>query len=126
MLYKNILLIDDDSEDADIFKEAVHSVNSEIVCHAVTNPLRAFEELLVTQNLPDVVFVDFNMPALNGAQLIQKMKAENRLQNITFVLMSSHSEDVMNVLTEKFDKVQYIIKPSSFHELIELLDTLLR
>lgn len=126
MLYKNILLIDDDPEDADIFKEAVYFLNSEIVCHAVTNPLRAFEELLVAENLPDMVFVDFNMPALNGAQLIQKMRTEKRLQNITFVLMSSHSEDVINVLTEKFDKVQYIIKPSSFQELVDLMDTLLR
>lgn len=125
MSCKNILLIDDDSDDVEIFVEAVHSLHKEIVCQTASNALKAFEELKTAENLPDFIFVDFNMPALNGISFIQKMKDQNRLEHIPVILMSTHTPDVMCQLTKQFETINYMTKPNSFQELVVLLDGVL-
>jgi len=125
MSCKNILLIDDDSDDAEIFIEAVNALEKEIICQTSSNALTAFEGLKTAEKLPDYIFVDFNMPALNGAEFIQKMKDETRLQHIPIILMSTHSVEVMCQLTKQFDSLKYMTKPSSFQELVALLDGVL-
>lgn len=125
MSCKNILLIDDDSDDVEIFVEAVNSLHKEIVCQTATNALKAFDELKTAESLPDFIFVDFNMPALNGISFIQKMKDQNRLEHIPVILMSTHTADVMCQLTRQFESINYIAKPNSFQELVLLLDGVL-
>jgi len=125
MSYKNILFIDDDSDDAEIFVEAVNSLQKGIICQTANNALKAFEELKTTENLPDFIFVDFSMPVLNGAVFIQKMKEEDRLKNIPVILMSTHTAEVMCKMTKEFDVMHYITKPNSFQELVLLLDEIL-
>lgn len=82
MSCKNILLIDDDSDDAEMFIEAVSSLQKGIICQTASNALKAFEEMKITENLPDYIFVDYNMPALSGTEFIQKIKDEERLHHI--------------------------------------------
>ena len=125
MSYKNILFIDDDSDDAEIFVEAVNSLQKGIICQTANNALKAFEELKTTENLPDFIFVDFSMPVLNGAVFIQKMKEEDRLKNIPVILMSTHTAEVMCKMAKDFDVTHYIAKPNSFQELVLLLDEIL-
>nr|WP_294932589.1 response regulator [uncultured Flavobacterium sp.] len=125
MSYKNILLIDDDNDDIEIFVEAVNSLHKEIVCQTSSNALKTFEELKTAERLPDFIFVDFNMPALNGISFIQKMKNQNRLEHIPVILMSTHTADVMCQLTKQFETINYMTKPNSFQELVVLLDGVL-
>lgn len=126
MLYKNILLIDDDSDDAEIFVEAVNALQKGIECQTAFNASKIFEELKSAEKLPDLIFVDFNMPALNGDVFIQKLKEEQQLQHIPVILMSTHTEEVMCSLIKEFDSIQYITKPCSFQELVTLLDDVLK
>lgn len=125
MSYKNILLIDDDSDDAELFMEAVESLQKEVVCQTENNALKAIEELKTTENLPDLVFVDFSMPAINGAEFIQKVKSEERLRNLPIILMSSHTVEVLRQLTQNSEGVQYMTKPNSFQDLVIQLDSVL-
>ena len=118
MLHKKILLIDDDSDDAEIFVEAVESLQKQIICRTSNNPLKSLEELKTGENLPDLVFVDFSMPALNGGEFIEKMKSVPLLQSIPIILMSSHAVEVLCELTQKFEGVTYMTKPNSFQELV--------
>lgn len=73
MLYQNILLVDDDREDADVFIEAVISLDKNITCLAETNPVKALEFLKSTEILPDLIFLDYNMPVMNGNEFIEKI-----------------------------------------------------
>ena len=118
MLHKKILLIDDDSDDAEIFVEAVESLQKQIICRTSNNPLKSLEELKTGEDLPDLVFVDFSMPALNGGEFIEKMKSVALLQSIPIILMSSHAVEVLCELTQKFEGVTYMTKPNSFQELV--------
>jgi CheY-like chemotaxis protein len=125
MLYKNILLIDDDSDDADVFIEAINSLDKNITCFAETNPIKALEFLTSTETLPDLIFLDYNMPVLNGNEFIEKMRAVEELQPIPVILYSSYSETAADQLSIIHDTERYITKPHTFTELTAVLKSIL-
>lgn len=121
MLYKNILLIDDDPDDAEIFMEAIDAIHKDIVCRIATNPVQAFEELKLSEKLPDLLFLDINMPCLNGLDFLQQLKNDARLLHIEVILISSPSEEVIRKLSPKYDIGKYMAKPHSYSEYIAQL-----
>jgi CheY-like chemotaxis protein len=125
MLYKNILLIDDDIDDAEIFAEAVNSLKKGILFNASNNPVKALEELKSSDNLPDLIFLDYNMPLINGQELLRKIKNEERLKDIAIILISSPTEEFVKGLLQNKDIVNYIKKPNSFPELVAILKEIL-
>jgi CheY-like chemotaxis protein len=125
MLYKNILLIDDDSEDSDLFIEAINSLDKNISCIAKTNPIAALEFLNNTEILPDLIFLDYNMPILNGNEFLDKMRAVKELQLIPVILYSSYSENAAEQLSIIHNTERYITKPNTFTELTAVLKSIL-
>lgn len=125
MLYRNILLIDDDIDDAEVFIEAVNSLDKNVTCLAETNPVKALEFLKSTKILPDLIFLDYNMPILNGNEFIEKMRAVEKLKPIPVIIYSSYSENTAAQLSIIHDTERYITKPNSFTELTALLKNIL-
>jgi CheY-like chemotaxis protein len=125
MLYKNILLIDDDHDDAELFLEAVASLNKEISIRWIASPRAAIEELISSEYLPDLIFLDYNMPLINGGELLEKLKSNNRLSSIPVILISTPSEEFMKLKLEQNAIIKYFKKPNSYSELIAILDSIL-
>lgn len=125
MLYKNILLVDDDIEDIDVFIEAISILDKSILCRSETNPIVALEKLLNSEDLPDLIFLDYNMPVINGNEFIDKMRAVEKLQSIRIIVYSSYSESAAEQLSIIHDTESYICKPNSFNELVLVLKNIL-
>jgi CheY-like chemotaxis protein len=125
MLYKNILLVDDDSDDAEVFCEAIQSVDENIVCQSETNPVKALENLKNGENTPDLIFLDYNMPVLNGNEFLKKMREVQQLSKISVILYSTYSETAAEHLCITQDTDRYITKPNSFEELTAVLKNIL-
>ncbi|MFC4478891.1 response regulator [Flavobacterium chungangensis] len=121
MLYKNILLVDDDPDDAEIFMEAVGFVNEKIIMRHIDNPVKAFQELETLENLPDLIFLDYNMPLMNGKEFLEQIKSKGILRSIPVILISTPSEEFVFNLLEKGEIIRYMSKPSSYNELIRML-----
>lgn len=125
MSYKNILLIDDDPEDAEIFEEAVKALNREVKLQWAGNPERALDELQSAEQLPDLIFLDYNMPRINGGELLQKLKSSERLSVIPVILISTPSEEFMKLKLDQNEIIKFFSKPNSYSELIAILDSIL-
>ncbi len=125
MLYKNILLIDDDPDDAELFLEAVDSLNKGILIRWIGNPQAAFKELSASDNLPDLIFLDYNMPVLNGLELLELLKNDNKLKVIPVIMISTPSQEFVKELFAGNKILKYFSKPNSFGELIAALDSIL-
>ncbi len=125
MLYKNILLIDDDPEDAEIFMEAVQKLNKGVKLQWAVNPQKVFNEMQSADQLPDLIFLDYNMPLINGGELLEKLKSDNRLSSIPVILISTPSEEFMKLKLEQNAIIKYFKKPNSYSELIAILDSIL-
>lgn len=126
MPYKNILLIDDDSDDTQFFVEAVQEVGKESICRTALNPVKALEDLEKAEQLPDIIFLDYNMPAVNGLEFLKRMGQIERLKNIEVIVLSTPPEEVMVPWLDCHNiRVRYISKPVHMEELKQILKELL-
>lgn len=125
MKYQHILVIDDDPEDIEIFSEAINSFNQNIIITPSTDALLALEDLKKAENLPDIIFLDLQMPRLTGKDFLEKLNEDSTLQNIPVVVLSGQSDALIKDTYKKIGARNYICKPNSYKELIEELRKIL-
>jgi CheY-like chemotaxis protein len=120
-----ILFIDDDTDDKEIFLEAIHELNPDVHCESASNGAEALEILMQQDALPRYIFLDINMPIMDGKSFLEEIKADNRLKNIPVVIYSTTSDqhELSELRTLGAD---YIGKPASFEVLKKLLSVYLR
>lgn len=90
-----ILTVDDDIEDQEIFTEAVSVIDPLIICLKANDGIEG-HELLFNDKLfvsIDFIFLDVNMPKMNGIELLVLIKKNERLSNIpVYMLSTSYTE----------------------------------
>ena len=68
---KTFFIVDDDVDDQELFMEAVNEVDKTITCISASNCEEALDSLKSGKVvLPDIIFLDLNMPRLNGKQFL--------------------------------------------------------
>jgi CheY-like chemotaxis protein len=126
-LYKSVLLVDDDLEDQEIFIDALKEVDQaiQIVCSSNSEEvIKVLEQN--TPSRPDLLFLDLNMPRLNGKQLLAELKKTNRFSDIPVVMYSTHFEEKDIEEINRLGAAHHLIKPSKFSELCNSLDYILK
>ena len=126
MKYQHILVIDDDPEDIEIFSEAINSFNQNITITSSTDALLALEDLKKTESLPDIIFLDLQMPRLTGKDFLEKLNENSTLQNIPVVVLSGQSDALIKDTYQKIGARNYICKPNSYKQLVEALRGILQ
>ena len=110
-----ILLGEDDEDDQEMLKEVFASIDTAFVLFFVNNGkeiISALEKLKDDQ-MPCLIVLDYNMPGLNGADILQELSTNERYKNIPKVVWStSGSEKFRNVCLE-LGAVDYVIKPNN-------------
>jgi len=123
MKYKNILQIDDDSEDCEFFEETLKTI-SDATYTCMQNPVEALHKLTNEEIKPDLIFLDINMPLMSGPELLTEIKKRKKLKDIPVFLLSTAS-----FYTEKNEKLfgakGYLIKPNTFSDFKKLLTGIL-
>lgn len=111
----NILHADDDSDDCLLFKEALEELNLPTNHSAVHDGDQLMQYLKnEAHELPDVLFLDLNMPRKGGSECLSEIKFSERLKQLTIVIFSTSAEpDVVKTLY-KNGAHYYIKKPSDF------------
>lgn len=123
--YKNILLIDDDTDDQEIFLEAVQELSNTVKCVAYTNAGKALQQLSAKEITPDVIFLDLNMPIMTGQQFLLEIKKIDELKNIPIIIFSTTSHPDTIKLTKEMGALDFITKPSIFKDLLMILSPLI-
>jgi CheY-like chemotaxis protein len=119
-----ILFIDDDTDDKEIFLEAIRELDPEIHCESASNGAEALELLMQQDALPRYIFLDINMPVMDGKSFLEEMKANNRLKNIPVIIYST-TRDEHELSKLRALGADYIGKPASFEVLKKLLSVYL-
>ena len=95
---------------------AIHEVSSSFQLMTSNNGVDALEKLSNEKIVPDVIFLDLNMPRLDGWECLQRLKAIDHLQTTPVVIYST-SEPSREVLTnKKFDL--FLTKQPKISELV--------
>ncbi len=120
-----IFLIDDDEDDQFLFKEVIESVNPELQCDTAKNGKVALDKLKASTTLPDIIFLDLNMPVMNGFDFLTQIKKENELSKIPIGIFSTSNILHDQELTKKFGAQFFLTKPNDFHVLRNKLQQIL-
>lgn len=124
MEFRNLLLIDDDTDDQEIFISAIEIVSASVICTAMTDASEAFQKLLTGELRPDLIFVDLNMPIMNGQEFLAKLKKEEHLQSVPVIIFSTSASPETIANTKELGAANFITKPNSFNELVKILSSL--
>ncbi|MTH15867.1 response regulator [Flavobacterium sp. LC2016-01] len=125
MKYKNILLVHDDTDDAEIFVSLLKAINQKIRSSVESSALEALKKLQDSKLTPDIIFLDYHMPYLDGTEFLKLLRDIKGLKKIPVVLYSRHPEVMMLEAIAKFKKVQFLKKHGNFLKLFELLQKII-
>lgn len=115
------MLIDDDTDDHEIFLLALQNLQPRITCIIEKDARKGLENLNNRSVKPDYVFVDMNMSRMNGKEFIVEMRKIIHLQNMQLVAYSSstHEKEKLLNLGASF----FISKPTTIPMLEQALSS---
>lgn len=122
MKHLNILLADDDTDDCLFFKEAVEELylNTELSTQHDGEQLMQYLNT-ESNKLPDMLFLDLNMPRKNGFECLSEIKANPKLEQLPVIIFStSFEQEVVNLLY-KNGAQNFIRKPSDFSQFKKII-----
>ncbi len=120
-----LFLIDDDLDDQFFFKEVIESINPTLHCDTATNGKIALDKLKVGASLPDIIFLDLNMPVMNGFDFLIQIKKENQLNKIPVCIFTTSNILRDKELTKEFGAQFFLTKPNDFQVLRKKLQQIL-
>ena len=122
---KIFLLADDDADDTELFCEALEEIDPSIICHCATDGKKVLEILQnETLKKPHVIFLDINMPGMNGWECLKLLKDSVTFKHIPVLIYSTsnHPKEADHALD--MGALCFFTKPTYFHELKEILGVL--
>ena len=122
MAIKFILLADDDVDDQLFFQDAVEEMDEDIRIRTVYSGEQLMR-ILTKEDvvLPDLIFLDLNMPIKNGHQCLEEIRSNDKLKHIPIAIFSTSKSPNEVDKTLKAGANVYIHKPNDFARLKELI-----
>lgn len=87
--YKNILLVEDDSDDQMFFTEAINEIASSASWVITGNGREAIDLLPTLSPPPDLILLDLNMPVMDGFAFLRLIKQDKDYKHIPVVVFST-------------------------------------
>jgi len=123
----NIALADDDEDDRTLFKEAMNEIKIKTKLSLFNNGKELMDYLtLPNVILPEIVFLDLNMPIKNGMQCLNEIRNHPRLQDLLVAIYSTSSSEADIEETFVNGANIYINKPNSFGALKQAIEKVLQ
>lgn len=121
-----ILYADDDLDDVEIFREIIHAISPSIIFHHANNGKEALDILDNSILLPDYIFLDVNMPVMDGRLCLKEIKKDKRFSDIPVVIYTTSDKrtDIENFM--RLGAHKYVIKPTSFKDAVNDLSKILK
>lgn len=119
-----ILYVDDDVEDIEIFLEAVKEVDASIICLVAQNGKKAMD-ILQSERTPDFIFLDINMPVINGKSILAEIRKSRQFDNIPVIMYSTtmYPDEIEGY--KKMGANHFLIKHNHFQDLCDALTSIL-
>ena len=137
LLNPTILAIDDDTDDIQLLQEAFaeHATDTQLIAvqtaeaffryiFAAETPVTQWVEAIPVM-LPDLILLDLNMPKLSGLEVLRFIRQNPRLHCCKVAMLTTSVNPNDEQACRDAGADLYLVKPSSFEQLVELCDKLL-
>ena len=108
-----VLVVDDNVAMADALCSMLSVLDVEaIAAYGSRSALQTLERVQ-----PDVVFLDLNMPGVNGIEVLTFLKREPRLENVPVIVVTSDDQPETHHKAQEAGALQVIVKPATIESL---------
>ena len=118
-------MIDDDEDDREIFRDAIVKCNAEIDVLFAKDGVEALNLLKSSWIQPDAIFLDYNMPRMNGIECLKELKADKSTKEIPVVMYTTSGDQAQEKYILELGADYYMRKTNSFEQLCTELNRLL-
>ena len=121
---KVLLYIDVDPEDMELFCDAVKTIDPSWICLGGRNGQEGLDILI---NLtPDLIFLDTNMPVMDGKETLQSIQVDERLKDLPVLILSTTSNPQEREVFRRLGAKACLTKPNTFDALCNTLKDFLQ
>jgi CheY-like chemotaxis protein len=119
---KMIFLADDDTDDVELFHDALHEIAPDIELHVAFDGASALNKLESAGfPIPDLIFLDINMPLVDGWECLQRVRQTTQFREVPVMMYSTSCSHRDMDIASKLGASHFITKPTNFNELKVLL-----
>ena len=127
-----ILLVEDNMGDAELTMRALKKDNLTNKLVHVKNGAEALDYIFAEgtychrneKNLPQIIVLDLKMPKVNGIEVLQKIKADERTRKIPVIILTSSKEDPDIDKCYSLGANSYVVKPVEFGKFVKAVNDL--
>lgn len=116
-------LADDDKDDQEIFEIAINQSKKDVKLYTADDGYQALQKLKKDAGfIPDFIFLDLNMPRVNGLECLEQIKSLEHLRNTPAYIYTTssaalHKEQALNLGASGF-----VTKPTHINDLTTILE----
>lgn len=119
-------LIDDDIDDQEIFQMALQRIDQNINFIAANNGVEGLQKLKEDSSfVPDYIFLDVNMPKMNGMQCLPEIRKLGHLKDVKIIMYSTSTDAGIISSSKRLGADDFLVKPDKIGLLINKLAQIL-
>jgi CheY-like chemotaxis protein len=126
-----ILIVEDDPKDVELTLTALEEYNLANEVVVTRDGEEALDYLycrgnfkMRTSDNPAVLLLDLKLPKVDGLEVLQQIKTDEKLRMIPVVVLTSSREERDMVASYKLGVNAYVVKPVDFHEFVNAIKEL--
>lgn len=119
--HKILMIVDDDKDDRFFFRSAIRKKNPSYECIEAENGADALKQLRQLTLLPDFIFLDLNMPKMDGRECLKELKKDKALSKIPVIIYSTSEFKVDITVANELGADYFLTKLSDIYPLPEEL-----
>jgi len=104
-----VLLVEDDGNDVELTLHALQGAKLRNVVHVARDGAEALEFL--QSHVPDLILLDLNLPKLDGREVLERIKADERLRHIPVIVVTSSQAEEDVAKSYRLNANAYVTKP---------------
>lgn len=118
-------LIDDDADDREMFELALNEINPKIEYLTASSGEEGLRMLDTSEIIPTYIFLDLNMPKMDGWECLREIKKRPQLKHIPVIILSTAQWLKDRIELQKLEIARYITKPSTQAEFTKAISKVL-
>ncbi|HEU4901156.1 MAG TPA: response regulator [Flavisolibacter sp.] len=124
---RTIFLAEDDVDDQEFLEDALRSIDPHVRLVSFTSGARFIQHLEKTADdqLPGLIILDYNIPEINGAEILKYLNESSRYNDIHKIIWSTSNSSLYIKTCIDLGAKDYVIKPSSVAGIKEIAEKIL-
>jgi two-component system alkaline phosphatase synthesis response regulator PhoP len=121
MANKKVLIVDDEIHIVHVVAIKLRNNGYDVI--SAENGAQAFK--LVQEEKPDIVVTDFQMPVMNGMELIEKLRQDKAVESLPIILLTARGFAITDEQRQQLQVSAVLSKPFSPKDLLRNIEDVL-